>query len=105
MSLPALPEQPDLGAMNAFRTELAAEHLQPLWDIIRRIAAKTPAKGGVPIHWPWSSLRRHAMRAGALITAEEAERRVLVLENPAFPGEGRATSSLYAGVQLIMPGE
>ena len=93
------------GAMEAFRGELAGNHLQPLWDIMRRLAAKEPAQGGVPVRWTWADLRAHVMRAGDLVTAEEAERRVLVLENPAFPGEGRITSSLYSGVQLIMPGE
>jgi gentisate 1,2-dioxygenase len=43
--------------------------------------------------------------AGALLTAEEAERRVLILENPAFPGQSRATGTLYAGVQMVLPGE
>ena len=37
--------------------------------------------------------------------AKEAERRVLVLENPGMPGESRITRSLYAGMQLILPGE
>jgi gentisate 1,2-dioxygenase len=45
------------------------------------------------------------MEAGDLITAAEAERRVLILENPALPGESRITSTLYAGLQLILPGE
>ncbi len=43
--------------------------------------------------------------AGGVITAEEAERRVLVLENPALRGQSRITNSLYAGMQLILPGE
>lgn len=92
-------------AMDDFRAELAADHLQPLWDIMRRIAAREPVRGGVPVHWNWDHLRDHAMRAGELVTAEEAERRVIVLENPAFPGEGKITSSLYSGIQLILPGE
>ena len=45
------------------------------------------------------------LEAGDVITAEEAERRVLVLENPALRGQSRITNSLFAGVQLIMPGE
>jgi gentisate 1,2-dioxygenase len=45
------------------------------------------------------------MEAGALITAKEAERRVLVFENPALRGKSRITQSLYAGLQLILPGE
>ena len=45
------------------------------------------------------------MEAGRLISAEEAERRVLVLENPALRGQSCITQSLYAGLQLILPGE
>jgi gentisate 1,2-dioxygenase len=45
------------------------------------------------------------LEAGDVISAEEAERRVLVLENPALRGQSRITNSLFAGVQLIMPGE
>jgi gentisate 1,2-dioxygenase len=45
------------------------------------------------------------LEAGEVISAEEAERRVLVLENPGLPGKSRVTNSLFAGIQLIMPGE
>jgi gentisate 1,2-dioxygenase len=45
------------------------------------------------------------MESGGLITAEEAERRVLILENPGLRGESRATNTLFAGVQMILPGE
>src|SRR3954464_8156055 len=45
------------------------------------------------------------MESGRLISAEEAERRVLVLENPGIRGSSSITHSLYAGLQLIMPGE
>ena len=37
------------------------------------------------------------MRAGEAITAEEAVRRVLILENPALRGQSAITQSLYAG--------
>lgn len=45
------------------------------------------------------------MRAGDLISAEQAERRVLILENPGLPGTSSVVPSLYAGLQLILPGE
>jgi len=45
------------------------------------------------------------LEAGGLLTPKEAERRVLVLENPAVRGQSRITQSLYAGLQLILPGE
>ncbi|MGC9716479.1 cupin domain-containing protein, partial [Escherichia coli] len=35
---------------------------------------------------------------------KEAVRRVLVLENPALRGQSSITATLYAGLQLIMPG-
>src|SRR4029450_12615113 len=34
-----------------------------------------------------------------------AERRVLILESPALRGQSCITQSLYAGLQLILPGE
>jgi gentisate 1,2-dioxygenase len=40
-----------------------------------------------------------------LITAKEAERRVLILENPGLRGQSKITTDLYGGVQLVLPGE
>jgi gentisate 1,2-dioxygenase len=50
-------------------------------------------------------LRPFLMESGELITAREAERRVLMLENPGFRGGSRITQSVYAGLQLVLPGE
>ena len=45
------------------------------------------------------------MQAGGLISAMEATRRVLILENPGYAGQAQITGSLFAGLQLILPGE
>jgi gentisate 1,2-dioxygenase len=45
------------------------------------------------------------MESGELISAMEAVRRVLILENPGLPGSSRVSGALYAGLQLILPGE
>ena len=58
-----------------------------------------------PTHWRYETLRPLLMRAGELTPMEKAERRVLVLENPAIRGASQITKSLYAGLQLILPGE
>ena len=50
-------------------------------------------------------MRPALLRAGELITAREAERRVLMLENPALPGTTFIATTLFAGMQLILPGE
>jgi gentisate 1,2-dioxygenase len=44
------------------------------------------------------------MESGRLITADEAERRVLMIENPGI-NLPQITQSLYAGLQLVLPGE
>ena len=49
--------------------------------------------------------RPHLLRTGELISTREAERRVLMLMNPGLEGQAAATSTLFAGMQLILPGE
>ena len=55
--------------------------------------------------WKFPDVKKLMLEAGDVITAEEAERRVLVLENPGLPGKSRVTNALFAGIQLILPGE
>jgi len=45
------------------------------------------------------------MEAAQHISAEEAELRVLLLENPGLRGGSQITNTLFSGLQLIMPGE
>ena len=45
------------------------------------------------------------MQSGSLITAQEAQRRVMMLENPGLSGQATITGSLFAGLQFILPGE
>ncbi len=59
----------------------------------------------VPAIWRYDEVRPWLMESGQLISAEEAVRRVLILENPGMPGSSAITQSLYAGLQLILPGE
>ena len=58
-----------------------------------------------PVIWHFDDIKRLVMESGGLITAEEANRRVLILENPALRGQSKATNTLFAGVQMILPGE
>ncbi|HUH84718.1 MAG TPA: gentisate 1,2-dioxygenase, partial [Stellaceae bacterium] len=89
----------------AFYDELAPNHLAPLWDVLRGLVTREPQTPCVPAIWHYETVRPYLMRAGSLITAKEAERRVLILENPALKGKASVTHSLFAGMQLIMPGE
>ncbi len=88
-----------------FNGRLALKNAAPLWNVLGTIVPREPQTRTVPAIWRYDELRPLLMEAGRLITAEEAERRVVILENPGLRGESRITQSLYAGLQLILPGE
>ncbi len=80
-------------------------HLSPLWEVLHSLVPQKPSTPCVPALWKYEQVRPYMIRAGELITAEEAIRRVLILENPALPGQRSITQSLFAGLQMILPGE
>ena len=85
-----------------FSREIAALNMKPLWERVMRLK---PGTAAVPAIWRWEEARPLLMHACEVITAKEAERRVLMLENPALPGTTFVTPTLYAGLQAILPGE
>jgi gentisate 1,2-dioxygenase len=91
--------KPDLAR---FSKEIAALGMKPLWERVMRLNPGTAAQAAI---WRWSDTRPLLMRACELITASQAERRVLMLENPALAGTTFITPSLFAGLQAILPGE
>jgi gentisate 1,2-dioxygenase len=88
-----------------FYDRLGPRNLAPLWEVLKGLIPREPKSKSVPFQWRYDEVRPLLLESGSLLTAEEAERRVLVLENPSFVGQSRTTSTLYAGIQLIMPGE
>lgn len=78
----------------------------------------------VPHIWKYDEIRPYLLRAGDLVTERQAERRVLMLTNPARGKHSTAlliptvdadpsaeapynvtTDTVYAGLQLVMPNE
>lgn len=92
-------------ARQALYRDMSPHHLTPLWEVLHALVPPQPRSPCVPALWKYGQIRPFLQRAGELITAEEAVRRVLVLENPALRGQSAVTQSLYAGLQLILPGE
>lgn len=89
----------------AFYDRIGAHSMTPLWEVLHALVPPQPRTPVQPALWRYADLREHVLEAGRLITAEEAERRVLILENPGLRGQSCITQSLYAGLQLILPGE
>jgi gentisate 1,2-dioxygenase len=84
---------------------MAPSHLTPLWESLADLVRPFPRSAAHVHRWDYAEARGYLMRAGDLISAEKAERRVLILENPGLAGQSAITPSLYAGLQLILPGE
>ena len=89
----------------AYYDRIAKHDMKPLWTVMDSIVTKEPVSRCAPVVWHFDDVKSLVMESGSLISAEEAKRRVLILENPALKGQSRATNTLFAGVQMILPGE
>jgi gentisate 1,2-dioxygenase len=89
----------------AFYAKIGGQNMAPLWTSLADLVTPEPRSPCRPASWRFADIRAAMMEAGGLITAKEAERRVLVLENPGLRGQSKITTDLYAGVQLVLPGE
>lgn len=89
----------------AFYRRMDGNNLAPLWEVMSNLITPEPRSDCLPAIWHYDEVRPFVLESGGLITAKEAERRVLVLENPGMRGRSQITTSLYAGLQLILPGE
>ena len=98
--------KPGIGAarQDLYR-QIEKHNFAPLWEVYHELIPDQPATPCRPAIWKWADARPHLMQAGELITAKEALRRVLVLQNPGMRGQACITQSLFAGLQLILPGE
>ena len=89
----------------AFYKKIDCENLSALWNVMGDLITTEPKSACRPHLWKFDAIRDYMTEAGRLITAKEAERRVLVLENPGLRGQSKITTSLFAGVQMVVPGD
>lgn len=90
---------PDLAG---FARRIRELNLNPLWE---RTTPQRPGSPCVPMIWRYQEVRPCLVESIDLITKRAAERRALVFENPSLAGTTYITNTLYAGMQIIMPGE
>lgn len=84
---------------------LEQTNLAPLWDRYHKLVRQQPQTSEPSIMWRWRTVLPLLERAARDVPMEQAERRVLMLVNPAFDGEAAATTNLFAGLQILLPGE
>ncbi len=95
----------DASLPQRYSESLEARALGPLWTALHVLLPQEHASDAVPHLWRWRETRPLLLEAARLMPIELAERRVLVLENPGLKGTYAITPTLYAGLQIILPGE
>lgn len=94
-----------------FSRELERVNLGPLWHAIPELMHREPKPKAVPYLWKWDLLHAKLMEASTIFTPERGgERRAIYIQNPGLTyrqpwGWASATQTLYAAIQLILPGE
>lgn len=101
----AAPSSAARSVREELRRRMDGRNMAPLWEVLHDLVPPQPKSPCVPALWKYREIRPYVMEAGTAITAREAVRRVLVLENPGMRGQSRITRSLFCGLQLILPGE
>lgn len=95
----------DTPELLAYYDELEKYDAAALWTVANKIEPWEPASTSVPVLWRYRDLRDHVLRSVDLVTPEQAGRRVIYLNNPGRTDVAAAVGWLYAGLQVMHPGE
>lgn len=75
------------------------------WNVLAQEVPAEPTSSAEAGMWRYDQVRHQLMLAGALVPAEDAERRILVLGNPGLGGRPATTPTIFSDIQLVLPGE
>jgi len=90
-------------SIEEIESDARARGLAPMW---RRPGMRAhPASKCPPQHWPYEQVKSFLLEAAPEISPEDCERRVLVLESKGLPNSWYLSPTLFAGVQMLLPGE
>jgi len=95
----------DTPELEAYYRALEGESLGALWNVANEIEPWFPQPKSVPMPWYWKKIEPHVRKAAALVSAEKAARRVVMLVNPGRKEWSAAAGLLYTGVQVMNHGE
>lgn len=94
-----------------FNQEIAKYHIGPLWNAIPELMHRVPTPHTQAFMWKWETIYAKLMEAREIFTPERGgERRAIYFQNPGLTyrqpwGWASTTNTLYAAVQLLLPGE
>jgi len=95
----------DTPELLAYYDQLDGFNAGALWTVANKIEPWQPKSQSVPVVWRFKDLRDHVVRSVDLVTPEKAGRRVIYLNNPGRQDVAAAVGWIYAGLQVMNPGE
>ncbi len=104
MTIEASTESTPLSNAQAY-AEIKELGVAPLWQYYGNLFPPEPKSKAVPFLWRYAALRPYLLHFTQTLSLQEAERRVLMLVNPGLTEPPATVNSLYAGIQVIVPGE
>src|SRR5215510_4072985 len=105
MSAPTREDLARSGTLEELYGKLAQVGMGPGWAKPTPSLWASPRKTFRPTHWSYQQARGALDAAGRLINTELAERRKLILFNPAEGNTYGTVRTIVAAYQMIMPGE
>jgi gentisate 1,2-dioxygenase len=103
--IPSRQELAQSGSLEELYGKLDLIGIAPGWAKKTPSLYPTPKKNFHPAHWKYEQARGALDAAGRLINTELAERRNLILYNPAAEASYGTVRTLVSAYQMIMPGE
>ena len=103
--VPSREELAQSGTLEDLYGQLGHINIGPGWAKATPSLWPAPKKTFAPAHWKYEQARGALDAAGRLINTELAERRNLILFNPAADNGYGTVRTLVAAYQMIMPGE
>ena len=92
-------------SLSEFHRTLRESAIWPFWEVSGEVMPSEPRAPDTARIWRWNDLLPFIDRAGREVPMENAERRALMLVNPDFGGKSVTTTNLFAGIQILEPGE
>lgn len=95
----------DTPELLAYYDELDGYNTGALWTVANKIEPWEPKSQSHPVLWRYADLREKVLRSVDLVTPEKAGRRVIYFNNPGRTDVSAAVGWIYAGLQVMHPGE
>lgn len=96
---------PILDSVEQLNRDMAEKSLEGHWNLGLEDLPPYPVTSVQPYLWRWADVHESLLRAGEVVSLEDAERRTVRLLNPGLPGGHGTTHTIHVSFQYVKDGE